>query len=137
MDSESQTFFTVMSARLPTTRVLLLMTHRPEYQHAWSSKTSYTQLRLDPLGREEADDLLAALLGEGAEPQSLKEYFLTKSEGNPFFLEDLVQALMAHGVLRRNADGGAEFKLVLTTTPLTAIQLPLTAQDVLAARAAG
>src|SRR5262245_57863969 len=68
MDSESQTFFTVMSERLPTTRVLLPMTHRPEYQHAWSSKTSYTQLRLDPLGREEADDLLAALLGEGVEP---------------------------------------------------------------------
>ena len=51
MDSESQTFFTVLSESLTTTRVLLLVTHRPEYQPAWGSKTSYTQLRLDPLGQ--------------------------------------------------------------------------------------
>jgi len=134
MDSESQTFFTVLSESLTTTRVLLLVTHRPEYQPAWGSKTSYTQLRLDPLSREEAEELLTALHGEGAALQSLKEFLLAKSEGNPFFLEELVQALVDQGVLRRNAGGGVDFKLVPTTTSLTAIQLPLTVQEVLAAR---
>jgi hypothetical protein len=53
--------------------------------------------------------------------QSLKEFLLAKSEGNPFFLEELVQALVDQGVLRRNAGGGVDFKLAPTTTSLTVI----------------
>ena len=53
-----------MSERLATVRLLLLMNYRPEYQHAWGSKTYYTQLRLDPLGPAEAQELLTALVGD-------------------------------------------------------------------------
>jgi DNA-binding NtrC family response regulator/predicted ATPase/class 3 adenylate cyclase len=134
LDSESQAFFADLSESLTTTCVLLLVTHRPEYQHAWGSKTSYAQLRLDPLGREEAEDLLTGLLGEGAELQGLKELLLAKSGGNPFFLEELVQALVDQGALLRHAGGGANFTLNSTLTPLTEIQLPLTLQEVLTAR---
>jgi DNA-binding NtrC family response regulator/predicted ATPase/class 3 adenylate cyclase len=134
LDSESQAFLTVLSESLTAARVLLLVTHRPEYQHPWGSKTSYTQLRLAPLEREEAEELLTTLLGEGADLQDLKRFILAKTEGNPFFLEEIVQALVDQGVLVRSPGGGAGFKLVPTTTPLTEIQLPLTVQGVLAAR---
>ena len=40
---------------------LLLVNYRPEYHHEWGSKTYYTQLRLDPLGTAEAQELLTAL----------------------------------------------------------------------------
>jgi predicted ATPase len=66
--------------------------------------------------------------------KGLKAFLLAKSEGNPFFLEELIQALVDQGVLRRNADGGADFQLAPTTLPLPEIQLPLTVQEVLAAR---
>ncbi len=79
MDSERQAFFTVLSESLTTTRMLLLVTHRPEVHHAWGSMTSYIQLRLHPLARQEADELLTALLGEGAELQGLKECLLAKA----------------------------------------------------------
>ena len=39
------------------------MNYRPEYQHGWGSKTYYTQLRLDPLGPEEAHALTAIRKG--------------------------------------------------------------------------
>ena len=32
--------------------ILLLVNYRPEYSHQWGSRTYYTQLRLDPLGKE-------------------------------------------------------------------------------------
>ena len=134
MDSESQAFFTVLSESLTTTRMLLLVTQRPEVPHVWDSMTSYTQLRLHPLARQEAEELLTTLLGERAELQGLKEVLLAKSEGNPFFLEELVQALVDQGVLRRNASGGAVVRHAPTTPPVTEIQLPLTVQEVLAAR---
>ena len=41
--------------------MLLLVNYRPEYNHGWGSKTYYTQLRLDPLGKESAEEMLSAL----------------------------------------------------------------------------
>src|SRR5262249_8157915 len=43
---------------LPTARLLLLVTYRPEYQHGWGHKTYYTQLRLDSLSHEHTQALL-------------------------------------------------------------------------------
>ena len=45
-------------------KILLLVNYRPEYSHQWNSKTYYTQLRLDPLGKESAEEMLSALLGD-------------------------------------------------------------------------
>ena len=95
-----------LSERIATARVLLLVNYRPEDQHAWGNKTFYTQLRLDPLGPAEAQELLTALLGEGRDLAPLKQFILAKTEGNPFFMEEIVQALVEQGVLvRQPAEG--------------------------------
>ena len=39
------------------------MNYRPEYRHEWGQKTYYTQLRLAPFGKEEAEEFLDELLG--------------------------------------------------------------------------
>ena len=78
------------------------MNYRPEYSHQWNSKTYYTQLRLDPLGKESADEMLTALLGDGAELQPLKRLIIERTEGNPFFMEETVQVLLDEGALVRN-----------------------------------
>jgi predicted ATPase len=101
IDSETQAFLEVLSESLATARLLLLVNYRPEYQHGWGSKTYYTQLRLDPLGQAEAEELLRALLGEemATERESLERLILEKTEGNPFFIEEVVQTLAEEGVL--------------------------------------
>jgi len=66
LDSETQAWLEVLADRVATARLVLLVNYRPEYQHGWGSKTYYTQLRLDPLGPEEAHELLTALLGSDA-----------------------------------------------------------------------
>ena len=62
-DTETQTLLDRLIDSLPTARLLLLVNYRPEYQHSWSNKTYYTQLRLDPLPPTGAEDVLDALLG--------------------------------------------------------------------------
>ena len=64
LDAETQAFLQLLSESIATARVLLLVNYRPEYQHTWSGKTYFSQLRLDPLGREQAEEMLTALLGE-------------------------------------------------------------------------
>ncbi len=63
LDNETQAFLQLLSESVATTRILLLVNYRPEYQHNWSGKTYFSQLRLDPLGREQAEEMLTALLG--------------------------------------------------------------------------
>jgi predicted ATPase/class 3 adenylate cyclase len=134
LDSETDAWLRLLSERVPTASILLLVNYRPEYQHTWGSKTYYTQLRLDPLGQEEADALLSALLGDGPGLHPLKQFILTKTEGNPFFMEEIVQTLVDQGVLRRDPAGGMQLAAPMTGSALAALQLPPTVQGVLAAR---
>ena len=78
--------------------ILLLVTCRPEYQHGWGSKTSYSQVRLEALADESEAKLLDALLGEDLALAPLKR--LLVKGGNPFFfLEETVRTLVETKVL--------------------------------------
>ncbi len=91
---------TAWSRACPRRALLLLVNYRPEYQHGWGSKTYYSQLRLDPLPPESADELLEALLGQTtAGSQPLKQLLVERTEGNPFFLEESVRTLVETGAL--------------------------------------
>ena len=60
--------------------------------------------------------------------QPLKRFILDKTEGNPFFMEEIVQTLREQGVF--SSDAGAR-----RATPLPSdLRLPTTVQGVLAAR---
>src|SRR5215813_9519411 len=128
IDAETQALLDSLVESLPTARLLLLVNYRPEYQHAWGSKTYYTQLRLDPLPPASADEFLQALLGDDPGLASLKQLLIARTEGNPFFLEESVRALVETGVL---AGAPGSYRLV---QPLQSLQVPATVQAVLAAR---
>jgi class 3 adenylate cyclase/tetratricopeptide (TPR) repeat protein len=128
IDAETQALLDSLVESLPTAHVLLLINYRPEYQHGWGSKTYYTQLRLDPLPPGSADDLLQVLLGDNPSLAPLKRLLIERTEGNPFFLEESVRALVETGVLV-GSPGAYRLAQALPT-----IQVPATVQAVLAAR---
>jgi class 3 adenylate cyclase/tetratricopeptide (TPR) repeat protein len=128
IDAETQALLESLVESLPTARLLLLLNYRPEYQHAWGSKTYYRQLRIDPLAAESAGELLTALLGDTPDLDQLKRLLIERTEGNPFFLEESVRTLVETKVLvgERGAYRSAR-------APDT-VQIPATAQAILAAR---
>ena len=128
IDVETQAFLESLIESLPTVRLLLLVNYRPEYRHTWGSKTYYSQLRIDPLLPESAEELLDALLGEHAALGPLRRLLIDRTEGNPFFLEESVRTLAETNVLV-GARGAYR-----VATPLETTQLPATVQAVLAAR---
>jgi predicted ATPase len=99
IDSETQALLDSLVESLPTAHVLLLINYRPEYRHGWGSKTYYTQLRLDPLPPASANEVLQALLGDDPSLAPLKHLLIARTEGNPFFLEESVRALVETGIL--------------------------------------
>ena len=128
IDSETQALLDALVESLPTARVLLLVSFRPEYQHRWGPKTYYTQLRIDPLTGESAEELLRTLLGTDPSLQPLARLLIERTEGNPLFLEESVRTLVETGALQGSR--GA-YRL---TAPATSIQVPSTVQAILAAR---
>ena len=102
IDAETQELLDLLVDSVASARILMLVNYRPEYHHEWGNRTCYTQLRLDPLGGQSADEMLHALLGGDASLQSLKRLIIEKTQGNPFFMEEIVRALVEQGVLVRN-----------------------------------
>jgi predicted ATPase len=108
--------------------VLLLINYRPEYQHRWTAKTYYTQLRIDPLAGESAEALLTTLLGTDPSLVAFKRLLIERTEGNPLFVEEWVRSLIETRELA--GDRGA-YRL---SAPVTSIQVPATVRTILAAR---
>ena len=127
IDAETQALLDLLADAVAAARLLLLVNYRPEYRHEWSGRGHYLQLRLDPMGGENAAAMLSGLLGEGEELQALERPIAERTGGNPFFIEEMVQALFEQGILARN---GA-VKLV---RPLAQAHLPVTVQGLLASR---
>ena len=127
IDDETQALLNLLADSIGTARILLLVNYRPEYSHQWGSKTYYMQLRLDPISKESANEMLQWLLGDSEELGPLKGLIIEKTEGNPFFVEETVLALLDEGVLVRNGT-------VELTKPLTELKIPRTVQAIIASR---
>ena len=127
IDAETQELFDLIADSIGTARVLMIVNYRPEYSDQWSGKEHYKYLRLEPLGKASAEEMLSALLGDGDDLAALKRLIIERTEGTPFFMEETVQVLLDEGSLVRNGT----LKL---TRPLSELKIPPTVQAILASR---
>lgn len=132
IDDETRAFLNLLADSIANAPLLLLVNYRPEYRHEWSNKSHYNQIRLEPLRAENAERMLDMLLGDEKEFAPLRRLIIDKTEGNPFFIEEIVQALLEQGMLQRSTTGAAG-SLTLTDSP-ERLKLPATVQAVLASR---
>jgi len=99
IDPESHAVLDTLCDSLASTNVLLLVNARPEYRHAWGHKPYYTQIEMTPLGLAETETFLTHLIGTAEGLSLLKQHILSKTEGTPFFMEEVVHTLVEERVL--------------------------------------
>jgi class 3 adenylate cyclase len=128
IDPASDELVREIAASTRETRTLLLANFRPEYRPMWIGGSHYQQLALAPLGDAASRELLRDLLGSDGSLGALAEHIRERTGGNPFFTEEVVQALAVSGSLA--GERGA-YRLA---APIDAIALPATVQSLLAAR---
>ena len=128
IDAETQAFLDRLVEALATARVLLIVSHRLEYEHRWAPKTYYTSLRIDPLGADSAAELLQTALGGDPSLHEFRRILIERTEGNPFFLEESVRTLAETQVI---VGERGSYRL---SKPMAEIRVPSTVQAVLAAR---
>lgn len=117
--------------------LMILVTCRPETEgEAWAFRfhveKNYphrlTEIRPGPLAAEDGLRLVDNLLRVSDLPDVLRARMLERSEGNPFFLEEIIRGLIDSGVLRRSGERW------VTTTDVDHLGIPTTLRGVLAAR---
>ena len=128
IDEESRAFLDALMAQLPRSRLLLLMNYRPEFEHDWQGREGFTQILLEPLPPPAARELLSTLFGDDRSLAGVQDMLIERSNGNPFFLEEIVSTL-------------AETKAIVgepgrwrLAAKADALDVPPTVQAVIAAR---
>ena len=127
IDEETQALLDLLADSVDTSKLLLLVSYRPEYSHQWGNKSYYTELRLDPLGIESADEMLSALVGIGNDLTPLKQRIIAQTNGNPFFIEESVQMLLDERTLVRNGS-------IKLTKQVSELNISRTVEAILASR---
>jgi transcriptional regulator with AAA-type ATPase domain/tetratricopeptide (TPR) repeat protein len=127
-DPATEDWITRLAEGLSAKRALILVTTRPGYRPPFGHLTFHTALALSTLSSAETVRIAADLIGADELPAALQRLILDKSDGNPFFVEELVRSLQELGVVKRD---GPEVALA---RPLTGALLPDTIQDVIMAR---
>ena len=128
IDDASSAFLEQLVGAVVGTRTLLVATYRPECEAAWTSHSPHTELSLGPLDGDATDDLLTGLLGSDRSLDGLAALIEARAGGNPFFIEEIVQALAENGHL---SGARGAYKLA---AELGGVVLPATVQAGLAAR---
>ena len=64
-----------------------------------------TSMLLGPLTRRQSAEFIERLIGAEVLPEATRELLLDRAEGNPYYIEELIRALIDRGVLNRDADG--------------------------------
>jgi DNA-binding NtrC family response regulator/tetratricopeptide (TPR) repeat protein len=128
VDPASEEWLAFLADVVPTTRALLILSHRSGYRHPFPDRSFHVHIALPPLSGGDMAMITGSLLGTAEIPDTLRTLIASKAEGNPFFVEELVHSLLEDGSLRRD-DG----RIVLARG-LDDLTVPETVQDVLIAR---
>ncbi|MFQ5514857.1 MAG: adenylate/guanylate cyclase domain-containing protein [Myxococcota bacterium] len=128
IDPGSNVFVGHLVEAMTGTRGLMLVNFRPEYEAAWMHRSDYQQIPLTPLGPEAVDDLMASLLGDDVSLSPIKELVSSRANGNPFFVEELIQMLIEEDRVE------GELGVYRMVGRDRSSSVPATVQSVLAAR---
>ncbi|MCY1074361.1 ATP-binding protein [Archangium lansingense] len=118
---------------LAPARLLVLCTARPEFferRPQWATAPHHVRLELRPLSQLDSHRLVAELLRKvEAIPPALHELVVSRAEGNPFYLEELIQMLLEEGVILTEGE-----RWRVEPRRLTSLKVPSTLSGVLQSR---
>ncbi|MGE0826264.1 MAG: adenylate/guanylate cyclase domain-containing protein [Candidatus Binatia bacterium] len=120
-DPSTAELLTLFLAQVPTTRILTVLTFRPEFTSPWGAHSYVSQLTLSRLGSKHVETMVEKVTGDKALPAEVVQQIISKTDGVPLFVEELTKSVVESvGATGRS--------------PLQALGIPTTLQDALMAR---
>ena len=113
--------------RIKAVGVLLIITHRPEFEPPWLERPYVTALTLNRLGEREIAAMIDRVIGNNALPASVRQDIIERTDGIPLFVEEMTTA-----VLEAGSQGAAE--RAVAGIPSSSIAVPASLHASLMAR---
>ena len=128
IDPTTQELIGLLIDRARDRKVLMLITHRPDYRPPWGSHTHLTGLAMNRLSQGQC----AALIAEAAQgkplPVPVVREIIEKTDGVPLFVEELTKTVLESGLLVEDTTA------YLLDGPLPSLAIPSSLHDSLTAR---
>ena len=85
--------------RVPTLRVLLIITFRPEFMPPWVGRPHVTMLILNRLPPRQRAEMIAHVTGGKALPKEIADQIIDRTDGVPLFIEELTKLVVETGIV--------------------------------------
>ncbi len=128
VDPSTRELISLLIERLPSCRIFLPITCRPEFESPWGAHTHITSFTLNRLSRKESASMIARVIPGKGLPEEVLDQIIVKTDGVPLFLEELTKTVLESDLLE---EAGDRYTLL---GPLPVLAIPMSLQDSLMAR---
>ena len=119
-DPTSLELFGRIVDRIPTLRVLLIVTFRPDFEAPWIGRPYVTALTINRLAEREIGAMIDRLIGNKPLSASVRQDIIERTDGIPLFVEEMTKA-----VLEAEGEGAAERTVAAVPSPALAVPATL------------
>ena len=128
VDPSTLEWLSLLIDQIPTTRVLMLLTFRPDFQPPWAVRSHLTHLTLGRLSPRQTEGMIGQVVGGKPLPAEVIQQVVATTDGVPLFVEELTKMVVELGLVKER-EGRYEL-----TGPLPSLAIPATLHDSLMAR---
>ena len=93
-DPSTLEVLTLFLDQVPTTRLLTLLTFRPEFMPPWGNRSHLSQLTLSRLGRSQVESMVERVIGGKALSSEVVQQIVSNTDGVPLFVEELTKTVL-------------------------------------------
>ena len=113
--------------RIKSVSVLLIITHRTEFEPPWLGRPYVTALGLNRLGNREIASMIDHVAGNQALPETMRQDIIGRTDGIPLFVEEMTRAVL-------EAESEVDGRKTVIAFPSSAIAVPASLHAYLMAR---
>ena len=128
IDNISEALFSYFARCIIDQSGLMFAAYRPEGSPPWAQGAHYQRLGIETLSSRSSVKLIRNMLDVPTLEPELEEKIVEKTEGNPFFVEEIVRELLDRGDIVKSGEK------YICARPIDQCEIPNTVQGVLAAR---
>jgi class 3 adenylate cyclase/predicted ATPase len=120
IDPTSLELFSRIVDRIPTLRVLLIVTFRPEFESPWIGRPYVTAITINRLAEREVAAMIDRVVGNKLLSPSVRQDIIERTDGIPLFVEEMTKA-----VLETESEGEARQTVTAVPTPVVPVPASL------------
>ena len=113
--------------RIPSLRVLLIVTFRAEFEAPWIGRPYVTAFTINRLAQREVDAMIDRVVGNKLLPASVRQDIIERTDGIPLFVEEMTKAVL-------EAEGAGEAQRTTAAMPSPVVAVPASLHASLMAR---